>query len=72
MVKKNGYDIATQKNYRKQGIAQYLTTLFMEAYYKEGLKPWWNCMKENEGSKKLAANAGLSCIGEGEFFWFEH
>jgi RimJ/RimL family protein N-acetyltransferase len=52
-------DIETIERYRRRGFAEMVAREFVKECKKRGLKPHWECMKENIASAALAEKLGF-------------
>jgi RimJ/RimL family protein N-acetyltransferase len=52
-------DIFTDKPFRRQGLAKATASAYLQECLVQGLKPGWNCFKDNRPSRKLAEVLGF-------------
>lgn len=65
-------DIFTDKNYRGQEIAYHLCLTFINHCLELGLKPYWETVRANTSSCKLAQKLGFIEVEEYPFYaWFK-
>ena len=60
-------DVITHEKYRKQGLARLVTESFLDSCLSQGIKPLWDCYKDNLGSVALAETLGFKEIEEYNF-----
>lgn len=62
--------IETLSEYRKKGYAYELGIKFIEDCNERNVIPYWDCSKENIGSRRLAEKLGFEKTAEYRCYWF--
>jgi RimJ/RimL family protein N-acetyltransferase len=63
-------DVETTENYRRRGFAEIVAREFVKECIKRGLRPHWECMKENIASIALAEKLGFEKSVEYKLYSF--
>lgn len=65
-------DVITEVNYRGQGLAYFICFKFIEQCLKLGLKPYWETVRVNTSSCRLAEKLGFVEVEEYPFYaWYK-
>jgi RimJ/RimL family protein N-acetyltransferase len=63
-------DVETKEGYRRRGFAEIMAREFVKECIKRGLRPHWECMKENVASIALAEKLGFEKNAEYKLYSF--
>ena len=67
---RHAIDVETIEKYRRRGLAERVAGEFVRECTKRGLKPHWECMKENVASAALAEKLGFKKSTEYRLYSF--